>query len=202
MSISEELKALWNMQLRQLIESLDLYRLSERGKGKPLHPFVRGLILSSTIINQIRLEVNPKYSVSWGQIMDNQGQLSKEVDVIIYEGRPYQEWRDIGFVIVPKEEVLAIIEVKTYSYVSQMKKEYRGLCNYAEKIYAFTESYAASKRAYEKYRKTLMKIGFEDVFSLYLWLGDEIKELLYEEWYRFLDTMRNARFAEPHVRFR
>lgn len=91
-NLSPQLKALWDMRLNKMIASLtELFELTKTyPKEAPLHKFVKGHILSSALIEDIYQDFLTQYSMSWGQILRGDI-LSKEIDIIIYEGKPYHE---------------------------------------------------------------------------------------------------------------
>ncbi|MHB8566457.1 MAG: hypothetical protein ACYC7D_10000 [Nitrososphaerales archaeon] len=63
-------------------------------------------------------------SVSWGQTIDNTNGLSREVDLIVYEGKPQALWNRAGFVLVKPEQVKATLNRKfhlTTSYMDEFK---------------------------------------------------------------------------------
>lgn len=131
-------EAILDMRLRRLVESLEYSELSQMktGKGR-LHSFVSGLLLSSAILEEIRQVTRVNVYVSWGQILNEKGELSKEIDIMIYFRRkPLYEWKNIGYAIISKQDVLSIFEVKRnfQSYLSH-EKECEQLSKFAKKIF-------------------------------------------------------------------
>lgn len=197
LNLCPELEALWKMRLHKLVTSLrQLYKLTKRRDfGGSLHTYVRGLILSSSIIDEARQDLSSQYDATWGQILKEDGTLSKEIDIIIYQGKSYYKWKNIGFAIVPKQNVKAIIECEEYpsKAIDYYEKVFQELNGFTSNVYLLFEHYAASPSAYSKTRERLIAFGFKDVFTLYCWYTHEGKNkisLCYDDWYRFLNMLR------------
>src|SRR4030042_5371323 len=89
-------------ELDELIAKSPPYSLSTPEFGNPtLHDFVKGLILSTNIIEVIDKHLPKGYSADWGQVIDDDGNtLSKECDIIVYKGTPFKHIKNksISFV--------------------------------------------------------------------------------------------------------
>jgi len=99
--------------MKRLSEATEVYELAKRGAGS-LPPFIEGLIASSLLIEEIKQDLDPRFSVKWGQVIGKKGELSKEVDAIIFKGKPLYEWQNIGYAIIPQDQVKAAIEVNIW----------------------------------------------------------------------------------------
>jgi hypothetical protein len=190
------LKTLRKARLYSLIDRLDLYPLTTRfEQQEPLFLFARGLIFSSALIEEIRQDLPRQYGVAWGQIMDDDGTLSPETDVIIYEGRPYHEWRTeiVHFTIVPKGQVKAAVECcESFRPTKHLKKHLDGLLKFAPVVFLFAECFWSKARyRYKDKREILRAFGFSDAFFLYKWYYGTNRDPNETDWFRFLDTIRN-----------
>ena len=85
--------------------------------------------LTEEILRKFLATFLPKgVSVEQGFVVDNNGELSKQVDIIIYDSQlyaPYYRINDI--VVVPNASVLAIVEVKT---TVKSKTAFHDIINY------------------------------------------------------------------------
>ena len=131
--------------------------------------------------------------------MDAKGFLSKEMDAIIYSGKPYKRWENIGYAIVPKENVKATIEFEVYPawaiYPKKGKENYyQTQCedrkNFTPRQYFFFEQYSAREESYKKAKEQIKSYGYDDVFVLYLLYKDKI-EPHYSDWFSFLQMIRS-----------
>jgi hypothetical protein len=190
------LKTLRKARLYSLIDRLDLFPLTTRfEKKEPLFPFARGLIFSSALIEEIRQDLPHQYSVAWGQIMTEDGLLSPETDIIIYEGRPFHEWRTevMRFTIVPKNQVRAAVECcESFRPTKHLKKHLDVLLKFEHVVFLFGECcWSRSKYLCKKRRRALLDFGYRDVFFLYRWYYGIDKEPNETDWFRFLETVRS-----------
>jgi len=190
------LKTLRKARLYSLIERLDLFPLTSRfERQEPLFLFARGLIFSSSLIEEIRQDLPREYAVAWGQIMTEDGMLSPETDIIIYEGRPFHEWRTevIRFTIVPKEQVRVAIECcESFRSTKHQKKHLDNLLKFAPIVYLFAECcWSQEQYACKKRRKPFLDLGYKDVFFLYRWYPGINKDPNEADWLRFLDMIRS-----------
>ena len=184
------LKDILKIRMKKLNESTDLYELVKTGGHGKIPTFVEGLILSSLLIEEIKLDLSPEYSVMRGQAIKNDGNLSKEIDVIIFSGKPYYEWQNIGYAIIPSKQIKAVLEVNTWfgsgvSRQDEYKDLYEQLEPFSSKVFLFCFHDDVSDAKINEHKKLLMSFGYEDVF---IFKRDDV--LLENEWYRFVQTIR------------
>jgi hypothetical protein len=189
------LRALRRARLYSLIGGLDLFPLTSKfGKQEPLFLFARGLIFSSSLIDEIRPDLPRNDGVGWGQIMTDDGELSPEVDIIIYDGSPFHEWKTetMRFIIVPKEQVRVAIECCDYLRPTKhVKKHLSDILKFAPRVFLFAECcWSKGKYHCKRARQSLLEMGFEQVFFLYRWYYGANKEANEADWYRFLEIIR------------
>jgi hypothetical protein len=190
------LKTLRKARLCSLIDRLDLYPLTTRfGNQEPLFLFARGLIFSAYLIEEARQDLSRHCSVAWGQIMAEDGTLSPESDIIIYEGRAFHEWKTevVCFTIVPKDNVRAAIECcQSFLPTRHQKKHLDNLLKFAPSVFLFSECcWSRKKHVCEEKREILQDLGYSDVFFLYRWYYGIDKEPNETDWFRFLDMIRS-----------
>ena len=193
-------KAILDIRLHKLIESLQLSELSEVKSAKgALNPFISGLLISSSLMDEIRQEVLYGLHVGWGQVIDENDKLSKEVDIVTYLGKPLYQWKNIGYIIVPKEQVNSIFEVKRkfYSYEGH-QEELKNLKNFAlnENVFLVVFETYNSVKGIRACENRLKELGYTDAFHLVKLETIEDKERhepLYEDWYRLMDTVSERR---------
>lgn len=189
------LKTLRRARLNSLVERLDLFPLTSKfEKQEPLFLFARGLIFSSALIEEIRQDLPRKYAVCWGQIMTEDGMLSPEADIIIYEGSPYHEWKTevMRFTLVPKDQVALSIECCEYLRPTKHHKSHLvELLKFTPKVLLFAECcWSKDKFFCKRARQSFLDMGFSDVFFLYKCYYGKDKDVNDTEWFRFLDTIR------------
>lgn len=194
--MAQSQRALRKARLASLIGRLDLLPLTSRfDEQQPLFLFARGLIFSSFVMEEIHLDLPRHCEIGWGQIMADDGGLSPEVDVIIYEGRPFHEWKNetMHFVIVPKQQVKTVIECCDYLRPTKHIKQHLGqITAFTPRVFLLAEcSWERSGDRSEKARKSLLDIGFEQVFYLYRCYYGRNKDMNEADWYRFLDIIRS-----------
>lgn len=195
-SLPIALKTLRKARLYSLIDRLDLFPLTSRfEKQQPLFLFARGVIFSSSLIEEIRQDLPRQYAVAWGQIMTEDGVLSPETDIIIYEGSPFHEWKTeiIKFTIVPREQVRAAIECSEYFNPTKHHKSHLdNLLIFAPIVYLFAECcWSKDKHLCKKKRKIFLDFGYKDAYFLYRWYYGINKEPNEMDWFRFLDMIRS-----------
>lgn len=186
-------QAIRDIRFRKLVESLQLSELTELKSQKgALNPYVSGLLLSATLMEEFRQEAPFTVSVGWGQILDENDNLSSEIDVFTYQGKPIYQWKNIGYVIVNKDDIQSIFEVKRkfYSY-SYHKEDFERLHNFAERVYLIIFETYNSLNGIKNCENKLRKIGYADAFHLVRLKDDnETKnEPIYENWYKLMDTV-------------
>jgi len=162
-------------ELDELLPKSVPYALSSREYGRTtfLH-FVKGLVLSTNIIEVIDKHIPNGYRADWGHVIDVQDGdlLSKECDIIIYEGKPYKliQNKRTRFVLVAKERVNVVIQVRSsirtvtkdlVSYCKELKKFVHEVWFIAECCWANTE-----KRA-DIIKQALKNAGYDQVFYFY-----------------------------------
>jgi hypothetical protein len=189
------LKTLWKIRSRSLVDKLDLFPLTSKlGGQEPLFLFARGLIFSSALIEEICQDLPQKYNVSWGQMMTENGSLSREADVIIYEGNPFHEWRTetMRFTLVPKEQVRAEIECCQYFRPTKHHEEHlKAILKFAPIVFLFSECcWTKRENLCRKKRQRFLEMGYEDVFYLYRWHYGIDKGPNEDDWFRFLNMIR------------
>lgn len=178
-----------------LIDRLDLFPLTTKFmRREPLFLFARGLIFSSSLLEEISQDMPRQYSTGWGQIMAENGTLSREVDVIIYEGTPFHVWKTstMCFTIVPKDQVKAVMECCEYLVPTKHHKEHvDNLSIFVQKRYLYAEC-CWTKRRYtcKRRRQRFLDMGYDDVFYLYRWYYGIDKEPNERDWFRFLQMVR------------
>jgi hypothetical protein len=92
-------------ELVELLAKSTPYSLSSPSFGNPtIHDFVKGLILSTNIIDAIDKHIPNGYRADWGQVIDvgNGDILSKECDIIIYKDKPYKKIENKSMKFVPR----------------------------------------------------------------------------------------------------
>jgi len=186
-------QAILNIRFHRLIESLQLSELTEiKSQKGALNPYVSGLLLSASLMDEIRLEVPYGMHVGWGQVLDGNDHLSGEIDIFTYLGKPLYRWKDIGYVIVPREQVQSIFEVKRrfYSY-DDHQEELNCLRNFASKIFLIIFETDNSMDGIKKREDKLRKLGYTDAFHLVRLTETENKKIhepIYQNWYRLMDN--------------
>jgi len=181
------------IRMKRLGQVLELYKLSKQGKG--IHPFVVGLIGSSSLIEEIRRDLSPKYSVKWGQIISGDN-ISKEVDVIIFEGKPFYEWENIDYALVPQEQVKAVIEVETNFSTKKLDK-YKTLFDKLKEFFSPQHSFPIylfffynkieNPQIIDAKIKQLKGFGYKDVFILRYVKKEEYFD---DHWIRFINMIK------------
>jgi len=189
------LKTLWKIRLRSLVDKLDLFPLTTKFEDhEPLFLFARGLIFSSALIEEIRQDLPRQYNISWGQIMIGNGSLSREADIIIYEGNPFHEWKTetMHFALVPKEQVRAEMECCQYFHPTKHhKKHLNNITKFAPIVFLSSECcWAKQKHLCERRRRKFIEMGYEDTFFLYRWYYGIDKEPNEKDWFRLLGMIR------------
>ncbi|QHT68705.1 hypothetical protein GXP67_19680 [Rhodocytophaga rosea] len=68
-----------------------------QGKNKgTILPFVRGLRFSALLIYAIRQFLDSDLEASWGHLINDEGELSRECDIIIHNKGHYMRWNGDG----------------------------------------------------------------------------------------------------------
>ena len=173
-------------ELEELLAKSTPYSLSSPSFGSPtLHDFVKGLILSTNIIAFIEKHIPDGLRADWGQVIDTYDGdiLSKECDIIIYEGKPYKRFenRCMDFVLVDKNKARVIIQVK--SSISSVQHDDRYYCKelkkFVKEIWYLSEAcIASSKRRIRKIRGDLKSIGYRRFFYFYRIADNPVKRVI------------------------
>jgi hypothetical protein len=185
-------------ELDELVSKSSPYALSSPQFGSPtLHDFVKGLILSTNIIEVIDKHLPNDYRADWGQVIDDDGNtLSKECDVIIYKGKPFKliKNKSISFVLVNKKQTRIVIQVKSsIQSVTRDSKEYsRELRKFVPELWFITECcWAKSKTRAAKIEKELKKSGYKEF--VYFYRMDENsfnKSINYDSFVKFINAIK------------
>lgn len=162
-------------ELQALVGKVELYPMSSRAFGSPtLLPFVKGLIFSSEIIEIAREHIKDGFYVDWGQIIDmqNGNLLSRENDIVIYEGKPYKPFQNktMRFVIVDKSKTRVAIQcTSSIDNISEEHKRYcRDLANFVPEVWYFAECcWAKNEQKIKQIKKKLELVGYSKFFYLY-----------------------------------
>lgn len=178
--------------LDELLAKSPPYPLSTPQLGTPtLHDFVKGLILSTNIVDVIANHLPNGYRVAWGQVIDKDGNtLSRECDIIIYKDTPYKEIKNksMKFVLVKKEQARIVIQVK--SSIESVKEDDRKYCRalkkFTPKVWYIAECcWARNKNRVKKVGRELKDAGYEHFFY----------------WYRRDDSLERTIDYEPFLKF-
>jgi hypothetical protein len=124
------------------------------------HRLLKGRLRELFTLRILKKFLTSQFGIGTGVIINQRGEQSKEIDIVIYDSRilpPFIEEQRIG--VYPAESVLAVIEVR--SWISkEIIKEYS---NSATKLYR--ETYNPTSSLYRNYSrmKTLYNlVGFYD----------------------------------------
>lgn len=184
------------------------YRLDEKimaaeakpGKNKGIiFTFARGLRFSALLIYKIRKILNgTDLTASWGQIINEDGELSNECDIIIHETRGcVHYWNGEGgadkimdFKFIDQSKVKAVVSCKSYIKTNTIEKEYfQNLSRYVPKIWLFAECCPSASA--DTIRKNAQSAGYEFFWHLYSFEKKqrEIQDA-FHEWEDFDKTVR------------
>jgi len=187
-------------ELDELLAKSTPYALSSPKFGNPtIHDFVKGLILSTNIIETIDKHIPNGYRVDWGQVIDEKDSnvLSKECDIIIYRGKPFKliENKRIKFVLVTKKQVKIVIQVRSNIHtVTEDDKTYcRELKKFVQKVWYITECCWARNKSRVKIIKDRLKVaGYEQFFYLYRMNDESLEKTIdYEPFIKFINLIKN-----------
>jgi hypothetical protein len=163
-------------ELDELLSKSTPYALSSPSFGSPtIHDFVKGLILSTNIIDVIDKHLSRSRHIvaDWGQIIDEDGNtLSKECDVIIYKNTAFKEInnKSIRFVLVDKKQTKVVIQVRSsiQSVTADDKKYCKELKKFVPEIWYIAECcWAGSKNRADAIKRELKKVGYKHFFYFY-----------------------------------
>jgi hypothetical protein len=186
-------------ELDELVAKSTPYVLSSPSFGSPtIHDFVKGLILSTNIIEVIEKHIPNGYRADWGQVIDERdgNTLSKECDIIIYKGKPFKEIKNkmIKFVLIGKKQAMIVIQVR--SSIQSVTKDDRNYCKelkkFIPKVWFIAECcWAKSKNRAEVIKQELTKAGYNQFF--YFYRMDERmlnKTIEYEPFVNFINLVK------------
>jgi hypothetical protein len=111
---------------------IDRGREIETWERKDLHPFVSGHLFASKLKQELETTY-PDTHFTWGQV-EKKGELSGEIDIIAYRGKPVRSWEDACFAIINKKDVIFIIEAKmrTCWKIKDLREQCRKLSKYSK----------------------------------------------------------------------
>ncbi|MEW6614027.1 MAG: DUF6602 domain-containing protein [Thermodesulfobacteriota bacterium] len=192
-------------ELDELLAKSTPYALSSPSFGSPtIHDFVKGLILSTNIIEVIGgkdKHLPNGFRADWGQVIDEKdgNTLSKECDIIIYKDKPLKliENKSIRFVLVGKKQTKIVIEVK--SSIQSVTADIRNYCKELKKsvsdIWFIAECcWAKSKNRADTIEQDLKNAGYKHFFYFYR-MNDKtlIKTIDYEPFIKFIKLIRRIK---------
>jgi len=163
-------------ELDELITKSTPYALSTPQLGNPtIHDFVKGLILSTNIIDVVDKHIPNGFRAGWGQVIDeNDGNtLSKECDIIIYNGKPFKpiENKSMKFVLVGKEQTKVVIQVRSgiQSITNDDKIYCHELKKFVPQVWYIAECcWANHKSRAETIGRQLKNIGYTHFFYFFI----------------------------------
>lgn len=189
-------------ELDELLAKSTPYALSSPSFGSPtIHDFVKGLILSTNIIEVIDKHIPNHYRADWGQVIDekNGNTLSKECDIIIYKGKPFKTIKNksIKFVLVDKKSTKIVIEVKSsiQSVNTDVKNYCRKLKTFVPKVWFIAECcWANSKSRAVAIERDLKEAGYKEFFYFYR-MNDKTleKTIIYDPFVKFINLIKGIR---------
>jgi len=189
-------------ELDELLAKSTPYALSSPSFGSPtIHDFVKGLILSTNIIEVIDKHLPNGYRADWGQVIDEKdgNTLSKECDIIIYKGKPFKTIRNksIAFVLVDKKRTKIVIQVK--SSVQSVTADVRNYCKELKKfvpeVWFIAECcWARSKNRAGTVERDLKDAGYKQFFYFYRMNDNTLnKTIVHEPFVKFIKLIRQIK---------
>jgi hypothetical protein len=189
-------------ELDELLSKSTPYALSSPSFGNPtIHDFVKGLILSTNIIEVVDKHLPNGYRVAWGQVIDARdgNTLSKECDIIIYKSKPFKEIKNssIKFVLVDKKQTKVVIQVRSsiQSVTAEDKKYCKELKKFVPKVWYIAECcWAKTKNRVNTIKRELKEAGYNQFFYFYRTDGDSLERTIdYEPFIKFINLIKNMR---------
>lgn len=189
-------------ELDELLAKSTPYPLSSPSFGNPtIHDFVKGLILSTNIIEVIDKHIPNGYKADWGQVIDEKdgNTLSKECDIIIYEGKPFKSIKNrcINFVLVDKKRVKVVIQIR--SSIQSVTKDDRSYCRelkkFAPEVWYIAECcWSGSKNRAETIKREMKKVGYNQFIYFYR-MDEKIssKTIEYEPFVSFINLIKKVK---------
>ena len=187
-------------ELKVLIEESTPYALSTPSLGTPtFHDFVKGLVLSTNIIQVVDRHIPNGHRADWGQLIDevDGNILSRECDIIIYSGKPYKfiQNKCMRYVLAVKTQTKVVIQVRSGIHsVSRDDRIYsRDLKRMVPQLWYFAECcWAKTKKRADDIRRDLRGAGYKQFFYLYRMDPDRPKRTIdYEQFIRFVQLVKN-----------
>jgi hypothetical protein len=194
--------ALIMQELDELLGKSTPYSLSTPQFGNPtLHDFVKGLILSTNIIEHIDKHIPNGFRADWGQVInvEDGNALSKECDIIIYEGKPYKtiENKSIKFVLVDRKQAKIVIQVRTgIQSVTKESKEYcKEVRKYVPELWFISECcWAKSENRAITIERELKNAGYKQFIYFYRMDENTLnKTINYKSFIKFTNMIKKLR---------
>lgn len=189
-------------ELDELLAKSTPYAHSSPSFGSPtIHDFVKGLILSTNIIQVIDDHLPNGLYADWGQVIDEKdgNTLSRECDVILYKGKPFKSVRNksLKFVLADKKQAKMVIQVRSsIQSVSSGDREYcRELKKFVPEIWYIAECcWASSKSRVATIRRELRKSGYDQFFYFYRRHQNSLERTIdYEPFIKFIDLIKKLK---------
>jgi len=189
-------------ELDELLTKSTPYALATPQLGNPtIHDFVKGLILSTNIIDVVDKHLPNGYRANWGQVIDEKdgNTLSKECDIIIYKGKPFKliENKSIRFALVGKKQTKVVIQVR--SGIQSITYEDRIYCKKLKKFvpqiwYVVECCWANSKSRAKTIGRELKKTGYNQFFYFIIKnYNNQTISIGYDSFSKFIRLIKNMR---------
>ncbi|MEW6608187.1 MAG: DUF6602 domain-containing protein [bacterium] len=187
-------------ELDKLLSKSTPYALSSPSFGSPtIHDFVKGLILSTNIIEIIDEHIPNGYRIDWGQVINEKdgNTLSKECDIIIYKGKPFKPIKNrcMSFALVDKKQTKVVIQVRSsiQSVTADDRKYCKELKKFVPKVWYIAECcWAKTKNRINIIEREMKKAGYNQFFYFYRMDNDSLKRTIdYEPFIRFIKLIKN-----------
>lgn len=191
-----------SQELDELISKSTPWALSSPSLGNPtIHDFVKGLILSTNILEVIDKHIPDGLKANWGQVIDEQdgNALSKECDIIIYKGQPLKTISNkrIHYVLVGKGKAKIVIQVKSgiQSVTPDVKDYCRELKKFVPKTWFVAECcWAKSASRAKTIERELKNAGYSCFSYFYLMDCDSLQRTpAYASFSKFINSIRRIK---------
>ena len=189
-------------ELDELLAKSTPYSLSSPSFGNPtIHDFVKGLILSTNIIEVIDKHIPNGYRADWGQVIDEKdgNTFSKECDIIIYESKPSKliKNKSITFVLADKKQTKIVIQVKSsiQSVTNDDKKYCKEIKKFVPEVWYIAECcWKKSKNRVEALRREIKKTGYNQFFYFYRMNEATLERTIdYEPFINFVNLIKELK---------
>lgn len=189
-------------ELDELLTKSTPYALSSPSFGSPtIHDFVKGLILSTNIIEVIEKHIPNGYRADWGQVIDERdgNAISKECDIIVYKGKPFKTIKNksITFVLVDKKQTRMVIQVKSsiQSVTNDDKKYCKEIKKFVSEVWYIAECcWAKSKNRVETIKQELKDAGYNQFFYFYRMTEDTLERTIdYEPFIKCINLIKKLK---------